>query len=110
MTHTHRIKFNSDVTLIILIFAVIFSILLPVISSALASDDTVSIKYCINGKQETGEACHWCEYLDGAAILFAVVLVVFITAYNDYKKEQKFRGLQEKVEDNQVFTGLFLDH
>jgi Ca2+ transporting ATPase len=54
---------------------------------------------------EKEHACEICEYLDGAAILFAVCLVVFITAYNDWNKEKKFRGLQETIEGNSVFTG-----
>lgn len=95
-----------DVTLIILIFAAIFSILLPLIGKALSSsDEKIPLRYCLPDTPEEESHCDICEYLDGAAILFAVVLVVFITAYNDYKKEQKFRGLQESVEDNQVFTG-----
>jgi len=93
----------KDPTLIILIFAALFSVLLPLISSALSSE-SISPKYCIPDAVESGHHCAVCEYLDGAAILLAVVMVVFITAYNDYKKEQKFRGLQEKVEGNQVFT------
>lgn len=95
----------QDVTLIILIFAAIFSILLPLIGKALSSsDEKIPLRYCLPDTPEEESHCDICEYLDGAAILFAVVLVVFITAYNDYKKEQKFRGLQESVEDNQVFT------
>ena len=36
---------------------------------------------------------HWTQ-MKGAAILFAVVLVVVITAFNDWTKEKQFRGLQ----------------
>lgn len=38
------------------------------------------------------------------AIIFAVLLVVFITARNDWSKERKFRGLQLKIESDQLFT------
>jgi len=93
----------KDPTLIILIFAALFSVLLPAISSALSSE-SISKSYCIPDAVDDENHCSICEYLDGAAILLAVVMVVFITAYNDYKKEQKFRGLQEKVEGSQVFT------
>jgi Ca2+ transporting ATPase len=35
------------------------------------------------------------EWIEGFAIIFAVVLVVFVTAINNYKKELKFAELQE---------------
>lgn len=44
------------------------------------------------------------EWLEGVAILFAVVLVVVITAFNDWSKEQQFRKLQAKIEEEQNFT------
>ena len=44
------------------------------------------------------------EWLEGVAILFAVVLVVVITAFNDWSKEQQFRKLQAKIEQEQNFT------
>ena len=33
-------------------------------------------------------------WIEGAAILIAVVIVVFVTAFNDWSKEKQFRGLQ----------------
>ena len=36
--------------------------------------------------------------------MFAVVLVVVITAFNDWTKEKQFRGLQAKIEQEQNFT------
>jgi len=94
----------KDPTLIILMVAAIFSILMPVIQTSLSGEESISLRYCIPDKVEKEHSCHVCEYLDGAAILMAVALVIFITAFNDYKKEQKFRGLQEKVDGNQVFS------
>ena len=38
------------------------------------------------------------------AILLAVVVVVLVTAFNDYTKEKQFRGLQAKIEQEQNFT------
>jgi P-type Ca2+ transporter type 2B len=35
------------------------------------------------------------------AILVAVLVVVFVTAFNDWRKERQFRGLQNKIEKDQ---------
>ena len=32
--------------------------------------------------------------IEGFAILVAVIIVVFVTAFNDWSKEKQFRGLQ----------------
>ena len=39
-------------------------------------------------------------WIDGVAILAAVVIVVLVTAMNDWTKEKQFRGLQKKLESN----------
>lgn len=31
-------------------------------------------------------------YIEGAAILVSVIIVVLVTAFNDYTKEKQFRG------------------
>lgn len=38
------------------------------------------------------------------AILGAVVVVVLVTAFNDYQKEKQFRGLQSKIEHEHQFS------
>ncbi len=38
------------------------------------------------------------EWIEGVAILVAVLVVVFVTAINDWRKERQFRGLQSKIE------------
>jgi P-type Ca2+ transporter type 2B len=38
------------------------------------------------------------EWIEGVAILVAVLVVVFVTAFNDWRKERQFRGLQTKIE------------
>lgn len=43
------------------------------------------------------------EWIEGAAIIIAVVVVVFVTAFNDWTKERQFRGLQSKIEHDQTF-------
>ena len=45
-------------------------------------------------------------WIEGAAILFAVVVVVFVTAFNDWRKEKQFRGLQTKIENEHRFMTL----
>ena len=69
----------QDKTLIILMVAAIISIILGV---------TV---------EEDNSGIAWIE---GAAILAAVVIVVLVTALNDWTKERQFRGLQKKLESD----------
>ncbi len=38
------------------------------------------------------------------AILVAVLVVVFVTAFNDWRKEKQFRGLQNKIECEHKFA------
>ena len=44
------------------------------------------------------------EWIEGAAIIIAVVVVVLVTAFNDWTKERQFRGLQSKIELDQKFN------
>jgi Ca2+ transporting ATPase len=44
------------------------------------------------------------EWIEGAAIIIAVLVVVFVTAFNDWTKERQFRGLQSKIEHDQKFN------
>ncbi|CAL8339751.1 unnamed protein product [Merluccius merluccius] len=39
----------------------------------------------------------------GAAILLSVVCVVLVTAFNDWSKEKQFRGLQNRIQQEQKF-------
>lgn len=43
-------------------------------------------------------------WIEGVAILGAVIVVVLVTAFNDYRKEQQFRGLQSKIEHEHQFS------
>lgn len=43
------------------------------------------------------------DLIEGVAILFAVFIVVFVSALNDWRKERQFRGLQQKVEGDHLF-------
>lgn len=44
------------------------------------------------------------EWIDGVAILIAVVVVVLVTACNDYSKERQFRKLNETKDNKPVFV------
>lgn len=52
------------------------------------------------GEGGEGEA----GWIEGAAILGSVAVVVLVTAINDYTKEKQFRGLQNKIEQEQKFA------
>lgn len=43
-------------------------------------------------------------WIEGVAILLCVVVVVIVTAVNDYTKERQFRGLQERLETGHQFS------
>ena len=46
------------------------------------------------GELEEGDT----GWIEGAAILISVVVVVLVTAINDYTKEKQFRGLQNRID------------
>lgn len=54
-----------------------------------------------SGYDETESEAGWIE---GVAILVAVFVVVFVTAFNDWRKERQFRGLQNKIEHEHKFA------
>lgn len=54
------------------------------------------------GFEDEGEA--QAGWIEGAAILFSVIIVVLVTAFNDWSKEKQFRGLQSRIEQEQKFT------
>lgn len=45
-------------------------------------------------------------WIEGVAILGAVVVVVLVTAFNDWRKEKQFRGLQSKIEHEHKFATI----
>ncbi|EFA79806.1 hypothetical protein PPL_06625 [Heterostelium album PN500] len=72
----------KDHILILLIIAAVISIVLGAIPYT--SDDP-----------ETG-------WIDGVAILVAVIIVVVVTSTNDFKNQARFRELNEKTSDKQI--------
>ncbi|XP_020289548.1 plasma membrane calcium-transporting ATPase 2 isoform X5 [Pseudomyrmex gracilis] len=44
------------------------------------------------------------DWIEGLAILISVIVVVLVTAFNDYSKERQFRGLQSRIEGEHKFS------
>merc|ERR1719242_630311 len=41
-------------------------------------------------------------FIEGAAVLLAVAIVTFVTAFNDYQKQQQFRNMEDKSADKTI--------
>ncbi|KAL1129907.1 hypothetical protein AAG570_012851 [Ranatra chinensis] len=80
----------QDVTLIILEIAALVSLGLSFYKPA----DEVTT--------DDDEAKH--GWIEGLAILISVIVVVLVTAFNDYTKERQFRGLQSRIEGEHKFS------
>lgn len=72
----------QDVTLIILVVAAVISIVLGL---------------TVEEDKKTG-------WIEGAAILISVCLVIVVTAGNDWSKERQFRSLQSKLDDDATIS------
>ncbi|KAK1329417.1 hypothetical protein QTO34_011603 [Cnephaeus nilssonii] len=62
----------------------------------------------INSPEDEGES--EAGWIEGAAILFSVIIVVLVTAFNDWSKEKQFRGLQNRIEKEQKFSVIRNGH
>lgn len=70
------------------------------------------MRSCLRSSADCGKAAGGVEdeteseagWIEGAAILLSVVCVVLVTAFNDWSKEKQFRGLQNRIEQEQKFT------
>ena len=88
----------QDRTQIILMIAAVISI-------AIGIYDEIVYDNAVKAAQEAGEEVpaaklgHWVE---GLAILIAVIVVVLVNSINDYQKEKQFRKLNSKKEDREV--------
>jgi len=116
----------QEITLIILMIAALVSIILAIVGFAGSSSKSKSSSeeivtpsgninvstsyqhYCVPESyakdEESKNHNPYIEFIEGGAILLAVVVVVVVTAFNDWTKEKQFRGLQDKIESDQVFT------
>lgn len=54
---------------------------------------------CFVGRHDSSESK--AGWIEGTAIICAVILVVVVTALNDWRKERQFRGLQARIESEQ---------
>jgi len=85
----------QDITLIILEIAAVVSLALSLYKPPEAEKQE-------DGFVEEEEDEH--GWIEGCAILIAVIIVVFVTAFNDWSKEKQFRGLQDRIEGEQTFN------
>lgn len=86
----------QDVTLIILEVAAIISLALAFYKPP-PSEDEDDFGGALEEESEAG-------WIEGAAILVSVIIVVLVTAFNDYTKERQFRGLQSRIEHEHKFS------
>lgn len=84
-----------DATLIILEIAAIISLALAFYSAPAAEEEDGP-----HGDASEQDA----SWIEGAAILVSVLIVVIVTAFNDYTKEKQFRGLQNRIETEHKFA------
>ncbi|XP_060784114.1 plasma membrane calcium-transporting ATPase 1-like isoform X2 [Neoarius graeffei] len=89
----------QDVTLIILEVAAMISLGLSFYRPPDAERENCG--RAAGGVEDEGEA--ETGWIEGAAILLSVVCVVLVTAFNDWSKEKQFRGLQNRIEQEQKF-------
>uniref|UniRef100_A0A646QFN5 Calcium-transporting ATPase n=1 Tax=Hemiscolopendra marginata TaxID=943146 RepID=A0A646QFN5_9MYRI len=87
----------QDVTLIILQLAALISLIL---SLCKFSSDEDKHEDKVGAVEEEGDH----GWIEGVAILVSVVVVVIVTAFNDYTKERQFRGLQSRIEHEHKFS------
>ncbi|CAG5130828.1 unnamed protein product, partial [Candidula unifasciata] len=94
----------QDVTLIILIVAAIISLGLSFYKPP--KEDNANIREEDTYEAEQGSFEEAAGWIDGLAILVAVVVVVMVTAFNDWSKERQFRGLQNRIEIEHKFATI----
>ncbi|XP_078423893.1 plasma membrane calcium-transporting ATPase 1-like [Cetorhinus maximus] len=90
----------QDVTLIILEIAAIISLGLSFYKPPGGNHEACGA--VTGGVEDEGES--EAGWIEGVAILVSVICVVLVTAFNDWSKEKQFRGLQNRIEQEQKFT------
>ncbi|GIX93450.1 plasma membrane calcium-transporting ATPase 4 [Caerostris extrusa] len=65
---------------------------------------TIHMPMKINVLKDTTKGESEAGWIEGVAILVSVVIVVLVTAFNDYTKERQFRGLQNRIEHEHKFS------
>lgn len=84
----------QDTTLIILIICSLISLVLSVVFHS-----EVELDEEFTASKEPNV-----EWIEGVAILVAVMVVVLVTSFNDWSKEKQFRGLQSKIDSDQKIS------
>lgn len=84
----------SDTTIIILSVFAVISLILGLYETFCSPPDL----------DEEGRPLPKLDWVEGCAILLAVVIIVLVTAVNDYNKERQFMKLNSKKEDRQVIA------
>ncbi|XP_043280837.1 plasma membrane calcium-transporting ATPase 2 isoform X4 [Venturia canescens] len=87
----------QDVTLIILEIAALVSLGLSFYQPKDDDDDEIVVGHLDEDEGKYG-------WIEGLAILISVIVVVIVTAFNDYSKERQFRGLQNRIEGEHKFS------
>lgn len=82
----------SDTTIVILSIFAVISLMLGLYETFYSPPDL----------DEEGKPLPKVDWVEGCAILLAVVIIVLVTAVNDYNKERQFMKLNAKKEDRQV--------
>uniref|UniRef100_A0A914MHA5 Calcium-transporting ATPase n=1 Tax=Meloidogyne incognita TaxID=6306 RepID=A0A914MHA5_MELIC len=100
----------QDVTLIILLIAAIISFCISFYTGNTSKNNLNNLKTTTiipdltnNTSKEVINDEH-AGRIEGVAILIAVIVVVLVTALNDWSKEKQFRGLQSKIETEHKFS------
>ncbi|KAI4578089.1 hypothetical protein MJG53_010944 [Ovis ammon polii x Ovis aries] len=71
-------------------------------------EETAECGLAVSSPEDKGEA--EAGWIEGTAILFSVIIVVLVTAFNDCSKEKQFRGLQNRIEKEQKFSVILNGH
>ncbi|KAJ8608607.1 hypothetical protein MRB53_039574 [Persea americana] len=84
----------NDKVLILLTVAAIIALVLGIYQSVAPAPPT--------GGEQNGSDGHGVEWVEGVAIIVAILIVVIVGAINDWQKERQFVKLNKKKEDRNV--------
>lgn len=87
--------------LILLLIAAVVSVALGIYEDYGMKEHKKEVRYDRNYNQISNEDAK-ISWVEGVAILFAVMIVVLVGSVNDYQKEAQFRKLNAKKEDREV--------
>lgn len=88
----------QDKILILLCVAAVVSLALGIYTSTLPSEEIACV---VNGVETTCQVAHL-DWVEGLAILIAIIIVDLVGSVNDYQKERQFKKLNAKKEQRDV--------